>query len=142
MKALTLANYLAEERQKAEACRRAFDRTALALPPLAGGSPAAVVQAPEGYAAAPGTAPSADIPFDQASHPVTELGPVWSAITLSGESQVLEPKSIKANGFTRFIYIMVETETVGSETAGVGIITSPMRAPRRSAARASSRSRS
>jgi hypothetical protein len=117
----TLANYLAEYRREHGG----------ALPPIAGGSPAAIAEAPEGYAAAPGVAPSDLIPFDQASHPLTEVGPEWGAVEIKTESQELEAKSLKANGFTRFVWFLVETEVEGNETAGTAAIDFPFCAVQR-----------
>jgi hypothetical protein len=73
--------------------------------------------APEGYGSVPGIAPVI-VPFNQASHVVIEEGPSWTGITLSAESQTLEQKNIPANGFLKNIWVEVNTETAGNETAG------------------------
>jgi hypothetical protein len=91
------------------------------LPRLAGGAGAALQVPPsqEGYESVPGIA-GLEIPFTQASKPVIEEGPFWSNITLSEQTQILEPKGIPANGYLRFVLIRLETQTAGTggETGG------------------------
>lgn len=90
------------------------------LPPIAGGAGAALQVPPsqEGYESAPGIA-GLEIPFTQASKPVFEEGPTWSGVELSAaEDTRLEAKAIPANGYTRAVYLLFETETAGE--AGTG----------------------